>query len=1348
MDRFYSIISVNAAGLRSGQRFEAAIKFCEDNKADFSFLQETHLDISHTLHIKSNWQGEIAIAPGESQQNGILVLCNTNAPKIENLKTDKEGRYIIMRVKDSNDVLLNIYAPSGMNNTKKNDRTKFFKHLTKVLKNFKKPSENIILTGDFNNTLEKIDKTGNFTLCPSQTQLKTLLQEFDLEDVWRLENPEENFFTHVHKATETYARLDRAYTSTCIRQETKISHELNSFSDHMFAVKVVRNFTKNMKGPGYWHFNNSLLEDETYQNEIKSLWKNWQNSKNYFDNVSDWWEQGKKHIKDFTKMYTRTQTAKRTARKNSLKKRIRNIYKKVHKNPALQYFADDYTQQLFEIEQQEARGAKVRAKIRWELEGERCTKFFFEQAEKRRNSEHEMLSLKKENGQTTTDQKEILETVKNFYKKLYSKTEKVVTEPERKQSNSDTTFNPNSDWSKQSNSNLNFNPKLSNSGMSFNPKTNFNFKRRKQQQFLEKIDKTISEVNKAKCEQKISQNEIEKTIGTFENNKSPGSDGLTAEFYKTFRSILKADLESLYDEIGHTGLMTESMRKAILATLYKKGDRENIANWRPISLLNYDYKIYTKCIANKMQDSLRDIISDTQTAAVKGRTIIENLQLNRDIISYANKNNLEASIISLDQEKAFDRVDWNFLFQTLKKFGYGENLITHVKAMYNQIVSQVKVNGHMSQPFLLERGVRQGCPLSMLLYTIVAEVFLLNIQKNQKITGIEVNEKEIKASAFADDTTVYLGNNRSIEALGEQLREFENNTGVKYNKNKCIGLWLGENIDNTITPIGINWGSEKIRILGYTYGQNPTANQEENWGKIRDKIRKDIKKWNNLKLSLIGKKLIINQVLLSKFWYLAYVETPPTNIIQEIQTDIFNFLWNYRKVRVNRTTVTMPIKIGGLAILDIETQCKALQCSLIAKLIRDAPLQKAWTELMLYHLNMFRNACQGINIFKTYIQNTNKTNIPPFYRDILRAWADFTGNEIPAPTTLSEIYNEPLWYNSHSNDIPQRQKSKYLNKTPPAWARHTFLTVSDICAEEPGFISIEEFQDAHIPRKHIPNPKPADLLEIKKLVPREWKEKIMIGTANFEENQIKVKFFSETEKWKIDKAETLTCKTFYKTIFKRKIQPKYTEKKYYDWQKGKQENLLNDKDWEHLFTNLYKHTKQKESFDVIYRFLHFAHPTAQKIRNFKDNLKDLKCPRCGAVNETHLHWLYACPSSQNLLKYILALLEWMLPMDGPYDNDLEECLFTPLLRYSKELPEAKEIFEIYFITIRNLRRDASYGTNRTEKQELEFLKSLITERILFLKNKAIIENTLEEFSQSAWDVLLDFHGTRVILPNG
>ena len=96
--------------------------------------------------------------------------------------------------------------------------------------------------------------------------------------------------------------------------------------------------------------------------------------------------------------------------------------------------------------------------------------------------------------------------------------------------------------------------------------------------------------------------------------------------------------------------------------------------------------------------------------------------------------------------------------------------------------------------------------------------------------------------------------------------------------------------------------------------------------------------------------------------YLFYVEQPPSHIMQNIKRDIFNFLWDFRKIRVNMTTAAMPISEGGLGILDIEVQCKAIKSALIAKLIKDAPKQWAWIELMLYHLNMFRDAQQGLEV--------------------------------------------------------------------------------------------------------------------------------------------------------------------------------------------------------------------------------------------------------------------------------------------------------------------------------------------------------------------------------------------------
>ena len=120
------------------------------------------------------------------------------------------------------------------------------------------------------------------------------------------------------------------------------------------------------------------------------------------------------------------------------------------------------------------------------------------------------------------------------------------------------------------------------------------------------------------------------------------------------------------------------MPQTVISCLYKNRDIEDITNWRPISLLNYDNKIYTKILVNKIQPTLEYITGLEQTATIKGRTIIENLQLNRDVMSYANANKILAAMIALNQENAFHRVEWNFLLRTLQHFGCGPEIIQKI----------------------------------------------------------------------------------------------------------------------------------------------------------------------------------------------------------------------------------------------------------------------------------------------------------------------------------------------------------------------------------------------------------------------------------------------------------------------------------------------------------------------------------------------------------------------------------------------------------------------------------------------------------------------------------------------
>ena len=120
----------------------------------------------------------------------------------------------------------------------------------------------------------------------------------------------------------------------------------------------------------------------------------------------------------------------------------------------------------------------------------------------------------------------------------------------------------------------------------------------------------------------------------------------------------------------------------------------------------------------------------------------------------------------------------------------------------------------------MKRGLRQGCPLSMILYIIFAEIFLENIRQNNGIKGVVIGKKELKTCAFADDTTIYIGSNSSLAHLETKLMHFEKATDVKYNKIKCMGIWLGSNKGNPRKPLGFKWNSGTIKSLGYTYGCN------------------------------------------------------------------------------------------------------------------------------------------------------------------------------------------------------------------------------------------------------------------------------------------------------------------------------------------------------------------------------------------------------------------------------------------------------------------------------------------------------------------------------------------------
>ena len=248
-------------------------------------------------------------------------------------------------------------------------------------------------------------------------------------------------------------------------------------------------------------------------------------------------------------------------------------------------------------------------------------------------------------------------------------------------------------------------------------------------------------------------------------------------------------------------------------------------------------------------------------------------------MSYTEEKKLTGVALFIDFRKAFDSIEWSFLINTLNNFNFGPDIQNWVRIFYNNVTSCVLNNGHASEFFVLERGVRQGCPLSGLLFVIGIEVLANAIKNKTTIKGIKVGEKEIKVSLYADDTTVFVRDLDSVKELLALLNDFKKLSGLEINTTKAEGMWLGCWKNKTETPFGFRWPRNPIRALGifFSYDQNKAT--ELNFvEKIRN-LEKTLNSWKRRNLTLYGKINIVKTLGLSKLIYNASVLAIPEQLI-------------------------------------------------------------------------------------------------------------------------------------------------------------------------------------------------------------------------------------------------------------------------------------------------------------------------------------------------------------------------------------------------------------------------------------------------------------------------------------
>ena len=279
-------------------------------------------------------------------------------------------------------------------------------------------------------------------------------------------------------------------------------------------------------------------------------------------------------------------------------------------------------------------------------------------------------------------------------------------------------------------------------------------------------------------------------------------NGITYELWKHIHQEHKKNTEQFsivklmteyFDDIQEYG-MSETSNFSIgwMCPIYKKNDRNEIANYCPITIINSDYKILTKVLALRLAKVAPSLLHKSQAGFVPGRSIAEQTKLIEMMIDYAEVSEQNGLIVALDQEKAYDKIAHYYLWKVLATFGIPEVFIKLVKALYQNAETTIMINGHLSSTFKITRGVRQGDPMSCLLFDLAIEPLAALLRASDlKEYDIPGNEEKLIANLFADDTTTFLSEDDNIEDLQIILTRWCKASTAKFNIQKTEIIPIG-----------------------------------------------------------------------------------------------------------------------------------------------------------------------------------------------------------------------------------------------------------------------------------------------------------------------------------------------------------------------------------------------------------------------------------------------------------------------------------------------------------------------------------------------------------------------------
>ena len=560
------------------------------------------------------------------------------------------------------------------------------------------------------------------------------------------------------------------------------------------------------------------------------------------------------------------------------------------------------------------------------------------------------------------------------------------------------------------------------------------------------------EEDMSKLDEEINEEDVWAALRSMENGKATGLDGIPYDLYKALHRIFLArskdegNEKDLFDIIETLTMVFQDIEKygtdpleengfaeGWICPLYKKNDPRLPSNYRPITLLNADYKIYTKALTMKLAKVAPNLIHENQAGFVPNRSIFDHVQLSKLMIQYAEATEENGAIIALDQEKAYDRIAHDYLWKTLKKFKIPDRFINAVKSLYNNATSIVILNGERSEKFKITRGVRQGDPLSCLLFDLAIEP-LAEMLRRSDLEGYEIpgTRYRLITTLFADDTTVYLSAGDSIETLEKILGKWCKASGAKFNldKTEIIPIGTEEYRKRVIETRQMNPESEEripghmklaiegqpVRSLGAWMGNN--IDQATPWTKTIEKITAALDRWKKCSPTLRGKRLIAQMIIGGMTQYLTKVQGMPKateKALMKIQRD---FIWDTKKPMVSMDRLSKLITEGGIKLIDITSRNEAIELMWMKSYLDLSEKRPTWAFAM------------DVLIGQQITRNSGDVHRLSQVNKFLQTWRVNTSGPSKLPEDIKRMLRVSKKYNLTCNAIKVDSKIK---KALPAW---------------------------------------------------------------------------------------------------------------------------------------------------------------------------------------------------------------------------------------------------------------------------------------------------------------------------